>query len=87
MNFKSIVCLFLRGKLLATRDSLMEAIPAMLGYYYVMDMDYPLLYELPFHILQYMLFNDSKVPASLAKSLDNFMAKFATFKIERLKQT
>ena len=78
--------LFLRGKLLATVDSLLEAIPAMLGFYYVMDMDYPLFYDLPFHILQYILFNDNKVPLNLSRLLDNFMDKYTTFKIDRLKQ-
>jgi len=78
--------LFLRCKHLTTTDSLIDAIPTMLAYYYVFDMDYPLYYDVAFHILQYILFADSIVPINLKKQLDKFNDTYTQFKIDRLKQ-
>ncbi|XP_066925239.1 uncharacterized protein [Clytia hemisphaerica] len=77
--------LFLRGKHLTT-VSLVDAVPTMLAYYYLFDMDYPLNYDTGFHFLQYVIFGDSIVPKNLEKTLDNFNDAYSKFKIERLRQ-
>jgi len=62
------------------------AIVTMLACYYLMDIDYPKQFVLPFSVFQYFVFDDKKVPKELTKKLDNFMTEFTNFKVARLAQ-
>ena len=85
MVYEEEMKLFLRGKHLTT-VSLVDAVPSMLAYYYLFDMEYPLNYDAAFHFLRYVIFGDSIVPKNLEKTLDSFNDAYSKFKIERLKQ-
>ena len=57
-----------------------EAILALIGSYYLLDIDYPKSHELGLTMLQYLVFKDKSSPGDLSTTLNGTIADYSRFK-------
>ncbi len=70
------------GKLILTLDlgKIVEAVLALIGLFYLLDVDYPQSHELGLTMLHNMVFQDLNVPADLIKLFETAKEKYLDFK-------
>lgn len=78
----STTYLICNGSLLCTVDlvNIQEAVLALIGLFYLMDVDYPKAYELGLSILQNLCFGDHNMPGDILNVFNNAIGEYLKFK-------
>ncbi len=75
--------LLVAGKIIVSRlerTKIDEALLALIGLFYLLDVDYPPEHELSLTILHYLVFGDKAVPSALVKPFNAVLADYTKFK-------
>jgi hypothetical protein len=78
----TMVYLIYKGSIIFTvkLDKVQEAILALIGMFYLLDIDYARYHELGFTVLQNIIFEDKNTPGDLINLFTAAMAEYAKFK-------
>ena len=78
----SAVTIVVGKAIMTTVENMMEGILAYIGVFYLMDFDYPSMFEIGLTTLHYLFFNDQNIPADILPTFTAAMNDYKLYKGE-----